>query len=68
MEMNVRVSFQPAVLLRLMCIQIVQYHVNLLAGMFFHHNQVRRIKKLPPPTPRIVPSLHLSSQNIESRK
>ncbi len=67
MKTYLRMSSQPAVLFRLVGIQIVEDHVNLTVRMQ-RHDFIHEIQELAPTPPRVVPRFYFSRQHVQGGK
>src|ERR1700690_4680987 len=67
MEMHVRMAFQPAIVLRLVGIQIVEGEMNLVALML-GDDTVHEVEKLDAPAPLVLAARPLPRGDVESGK
>ena len=67
MEMPVRMTFQPAIAVRLVSIQIVEDDMNL-AALMLGDDTVHEVEKLDAPAPLALAARDLASGDVESGK
>ena len=67
MEVDVGVPRQPDVPFRLVGREVVEDHVDFLAGMLSYY-PVHEVEELDPPAALVVPADHLAAGDIEGRE
>ena len=65
--MDVGMVLEPAVLLRLMRVQIIQHDMDF-AVRVFGHNLIHEVQELAPPSMAVMRRLHLSGGDLERGK
>jgi len=67
MKMDLGMGFEPAILLGLMRIEIVQHNVNLFVGIFGYQfvHEIQKFASAPAP---IMPCMHQPSGHLQGRK
>src|ERR1700739_4646288 len=67
MKMDLRMGFEPAILLGVMRIEIVQHYVNLLVRIFGHQlvHEIQKFASAPAP---IMSRMHQSGGHLQGRK
>ena len=67
MELHVRMSCQPAILLGLVGVEVIQNYVDLLIGMLRDH-LIHKIEELSPTASRVMADLDLSGRHLQGCK
>src|SRR5436305_15168873 len=66
-KLDVGIALEPAVLFRLMRVQIVQHDMDLAARVL-GHNLIHELQELTPPSTAVMCRLHLSSGDLKRGK
>ena len=67
MKLDVGMALEPAVLFRLMRVQIVQHDMDLAARVL-GHNLIHELQELTPPSTAVMRRLHLSGGDLKLGK
>ena len=65
MKVHVFVSGKPAVVLRLIGVEVLEDHMDFLVGIL-RNELVHEMQKLPTPSPFVVSGLYLTGCHIEN--